>query len=93
MANAEIEGVAELFGEVLRGHRLERGMTQEELAFRAGVDRTFIYRLERGIRQLTITTLIGLALALDVPARDLAGETEDSYRRSFNPRRSPSRKR
>jgi transcriptional regulator with XRE-family HTH domain len=84
MANAEIIGVPKIFGEVLRRYRTDCGVTQEELAFRAGVDRTFIYRLERGIRQPTITTIIGLALALGVPASELVGETEARYRKSSN---------
>ena len=82
MANAEISGVPEIFGEVLRRHRTACGVTQEELAFRAGVDRTFIYRLERGVRQPSITTLIGVALALDIPASQLVAETEARYRKA-----------
>ncbi|MBL8459517.1 MAG: helix-turn-helix transcriptional regulator [Zoogloea sp.] len=49
-----------IFGEVLRRHRSEKNISLEELAHRADVDRTFASRLERGIRQPTITTLIGL---------------------------------
>lgn len=54
-------------------------MSQEELAFRAGVDRTFVSRIERGLRQPTITTLIGLGLALGVSAAELVRETETEY--------------
>ncbi len=79
MANDEILGVGKIFGEVLRDYRAECGVSQEELAFRAGVDRTFVSRLERGIRQPTITTLIGLARALGTPVSELAGETERRY--------------
>lgn len=79
MANAEIVGIPELFGEVLRSFRTARDISQEELAFRAGVDRTFISRLERGIRQPTITTLIGLAAAMEITAGELVAETEARY--------------
>lgn len=79
MANAADIGL--IFGEVLRRHRSEKGISQEELAFLAGVDRTFISRLERGIRQPTITTLIGIGQALGVSAADLVRETEKEYLR------------
>lgn len=42
--------IGAIFGEVLRRHRSEKNISQEELAFLAGVDRTFVSRLERGIR-------------------------------------------
>ena len=71
--------IGAIFGEVLRRHRSEKNISQEELAFLAGVDRTFISRLERGIRQPTITTMIGIGQALGVPAADLVRETEEAY--------------
>ena len=56
-------------------------ISQEELAFRAGVDRTFVSRIERGIRQPTITTLVGLGLALGISAAELVQEVEAEYRK------------
>lgn len=82
MANEQGSDIGEIFGGVLQRRRQEVGMTQEELAFRADVDRTFVSRLERGIRQPTITTLIGLGAALGVPAADLVRETEAEYRQA-----------
>jgi len=38
-----------------------------------------VYRLERGVRQPTITTLIGISQALGVSAVDLVGDTEKEY--------------
>lgn len=70
-----------IFGEVLRRHRSEKDISEEELAFLAGVDRTFVSRLERGIRQPTITTVIGIGQALGVSAADLVRETEEEYLR------------
>ena len=74
--------IAALFGEVLLRHRTHAGISQEELALRADVDRTFVSRLERGIRQPTITTLIVIAQALGVHAADLVRETEIALRRA-----------
>ena len=76
MASADSSDIGEIFGGVLQRRRLAVGITQEELAFRADVDRTFVSRLERGIRQPTITTLIGLSAALGITAADLVRETE-----------------
>lgn len=73
--------IGTLFGEVLTRHRTDAGISQEELALRADVDRTFVSRLERGIRQPTITTVITLAHALGVQAADLVRETEAALRR------------
>ena len=79
MGNMDSTHISRIFGKVLRRYRSERGITQEELAFQAGVDRTFVYRLERGVRQPTITTLIGMSRALGVSAVDLVGDTEKEY--------------
>jgi transcriptional regulator with XRE-family HTH domain len=81
MSSLQISEISAIFGEVLRHYRVERDISQEELAYLAGVDRTFISRLERGVRQPTITTLIGIGLALDVSAADLVRETEQVYRK------------
>lgn len=81
MASIEITDIGKIFGEVLRRYRSEKNISQEELAYRANVDRTFVSRLERGIRQPTITTLIGLGQALGVSAAELVQETEREYLR------------
>lgn len=81
MADMKVSEVGQIFGAVLQRHRAMVRISQEELAFRAGVDRTFVSRLERGIRQPTITTLIGLANALGVSAADLVKDTECEFLR------------
>lgn len=64
------------FGIVLQRSRTARGLSQEELAFRSNLDRTFISRLEGGLRQPTISTIIRLAQSLDTSAADLVAEVE-----------------
>ena len=81
MANSQIPNLGPVFGEVLRRYRTDMNISQEELAFRAGVDRTFVSRIERGIRQPTITTLVGLGLALGISAAELVREVEAEYRK------------
>lgn len=57
-----------IFGEVLKEQREKAGLSQEELAFEAGCNRTFVSMLERGLRQPTLTTLLKLGKALKIPA-------------------------
>lgn len=49
------------FGEALRRVRLAAGMTQEQLALEAGVQRNFISLIETGQNQPTINTIAKLA--------------------------------
>ena len=50
----------------LRRHGLEKGWTQEELAWRAGLNRTHLYRLEKGLQSMTLVTLKTIADTLEV---------------------------
>jgi transcriptional regulator with XRE-family HTH domain len=68
--------ISGLFGQVLREQRNSKGLSQEDLALIADVDRTFVSQMERGIRQPTITTLIKLAGALGIAASLLVQRVE-----------------
>jgi transcriptional regulator with XRE-family HTH domain len=48
----------------LRRLRVQRGLSQEHLAVDAGIDRTYVSRLERGLENPTVTVLEQLADAL-----------------------------
>lgn len=61
------------FGRTLAARRHRLGVSQEELAHRSGLHRTYIGGLERGERNPTITTLVKLAEGLDCRVRDLVG--------------------
>lgn len=76
MANSQPSDIQAAFARVLKRRRILANVSQEELAFQANVDRTFVSRLERGERQPTLTTLIGLGLALGTTATELVHETE-----------------
>ncbi|MED1555670.1 helix-turn-helix transcriptional regulator [Bacillus paramycoides] len=69
--------IEQIFGGVLQRHRLNSSMSQEELAFNSGLDRTYISLLERGKRKPTINTLFSLATALNVPPSQLIKELEE----------------
>lgn len=79
MSSPLLTDISSIFGEVLRRYRTQRNISQEELAYLASVDRTFISRLERGVRQPTITTLIGIGIALEIPAAHMLREVEAEY--------------
>jgi len=55
-----------LLGRNLRNWRLKRGMTQEQLALEAGMKRSYLSELERGLRNPTVRAIIRLAAALSV---------------------------
>jgi len=59
-------------GDRLRRLRTERGLTQEQLAERAGVSVDLVKKLEQGRRESArLTTLTALASALDVPRSEM----------------------
>jgi transcriptional regulator with XRE-family HTH domain len=51
--------------------RRERGLSQEELADRAGVHQTYLSGVERGRRNPTVTVLQKIAEALGLDIADL----------------------
>ena len=55
----------------LRSSRKRLGISQEELADRAHVHRTYVGAVERGEVNLSVDNIHRLAVALDVPAADL----------------------
>jgi transcriptional regulator with XRE-family HTH domain len=59
------------FGRRLRELRKERGLSQEELAFRAGLHRTYVSSAERGERNVSLINIKRLAKALGVDMCDL----------------------
>lgn len=67
-----------LFGEVISQLRRNLGLSQEDLADRAGVHRTYISQLERGLKSPTLAVLMKLAAALDVQASEILKQLEHS---------------
>jgi transcriptional regulator with XRE-family HTH domain len=59
------------FGRNVRDARLARGWTQEELGYETGLASVQISRIERGRREIRLTTLVRLLKALQVDAHDL----------------------
>jgi transcriptional regulator with XRE-family HTH domain len=56
----------EQFGDNLRRLRLDAGLTQMELSNRSGLDMAEISRLETGLRDVRLSTIVRLADGLEV---------------------------
>ncbi|MDR1748331.1 MAG: helix-turn-helix transcriptional regulator [Spirochaetaceae bacterium] len=61
----------EKFTNNMRKLRIEHNLSQEELADKAGLHRTYIGSVERGERNITIDVMEKICNALEVPITDL----------------------
>ena len=61
----------------LRQQRKKIGISQEDLAERCGLHRTYIGAIERSERNITLQTLERLAESLDVSPHDLLKNNRD----------------
>jgi transcriptional regulator with XRE-family HTH domain len=59
------------FGENVRAARKAKDWTQEDLAHSSGLAVVQVSRIERGVREIRLTTLLRLLDALDVPPDQL----------------------
>lgn len=59
------------FGARVRSLRMDLGLSQEDLADRAGLHRTYIGSIERGERNVSLINLYVLAAALQVEPKEL----------------------
>jgi len=64
----------DILGKRIRERRRELGLSQEALAHVAGLDRSYVGRIERGEHNLTFIALVRLARAMEC---DVAGLTVD----------------
>ncbi|MBM3173983.1 MAG: helix-turn-helix transcriptional regulator [Chloroflexi bacterium] len=60
-----------LFGARVRKCRLEAGLSQEELADRAGLHRTYIGGIERGERNVSLINIVRIANAMNLKPEQL----------------------
>ncbi len=64
-------------GRAVRTYREGLGLSQEELADRSGMHRTYVGGIERGERNISYANMLRLAGALGVPASQLLSRAED----------------
>lgn len=67
-----------IIGELVRYTRKRAGLTQDELANRAGLTRTSITNLEAGNQQIRVHTLLNLAKALGVSPQELLPRVDET---------------
>jgi len=77
-----MKGIEKRFGEAVRHWRNHRRHSQEQLAQRAGVHRTYVSDIERGMRNVSLQNIEKLARALEIHIvtlfADADGATEQS---------------
>ena len=78
----------EAFGQILKAVRSSRGLSQEQLAFKSELDRTFISMLERGQRQPSLTSILCISASLGIPADELIRKTVEIMDEDYQPRSS-----
>ena len=62
------------FGNVIKSHRKAHGISQEELALKAGLHRTYIGMIERGEKNLTLINILKISYALEIKISSLLDE-------------------
>ncbi len=67
-----------LLGEVLRGARMQRGMTLRELSAQARVSLGYISEIERGQKEASSELLASLCQAMDLPLSDVLRDVADA---------------
>lgn len=71
MDKTEKVNILKQFGEAVRTLRVEKKLTQEQLAKRTELHRTYIGDVERGGRNVSLVNLIRIARGLEVRPSDL----------------------
>ncbi len=66
-----METLQKRLGDRVRKLRSERKLSQEELAYKAGVHRTYLGGIERGERNPSLRNIAAIAKALDVTLSEL----------------------
>lgn len=66
----------EALGVAVRRLRICRGLSQEDLSAAAGLDRTYVSGIERGLRNPTVATLLKLSEVLGTTQAKLLGMAE-----------------
>lgn len=69
--------VRKTIGWNLRRLRVDKGLSQERLALEAGIDRSYVGRVERGMENVTVSTLEAISLTLNVHVSELFAIVDD----------------
>ncbi len=72
------EGLLAGFAQALRERRHATAISQEELAHRADLHRTYVSQLERGLKSPSLAAIQALAAALDLRPHQLVRAAEEA---------------
>lgn len=72
-------------GNIIRGHRISKNISQETLAERSNLTATYIGQLERGNMNPTVCTLYRITSALDISINELFDEAESNDKYPVSP--------
>lgn len=68
-----MDSAVQRFGQNVRAARLAREWTQEDLSHASGLAVVQVSRIERGVREIRLTTLLRLLAALELRPDELLG--------------------
>jgi transcriptional regulator with XRE-family HTH domain len=71
----------EAFGDAVRRLRADRGFSQEDFAAHAGISRTYMSEIERGVTNVSLDTIDKLARGLELGLGKLFHEVENQRSR------------
>ncbi|MYM28338.1 helix-turn-helix domain-containing protein [Duganella sp. CY15W] len=69
----------------IRAMRGRKGLSQEDLAFAAGLDRTYISQVERCVGNPSLKVLCSIAMVLEVDIQELFDAVADSALQALPP--------
>jgi len=69
----------EAFGKAIREHRNNQGLTQQALADKSKIHRTYISDIERGERNLSIDSMVAICDGLELTPASVLMNAESKY--------------
>ena len=69
------------FGNRVREERLRRGLSQEDLAYRSRLHRTYIGMIERAEKNITLINIEKISKALQIPLHELFNTGDENGRK------------
>lgn len=65
-----MKDIRKSYGEHLKAFRKKKGLSQEDLAFKSTIHRTYISEVERGRRNISIVNIAKIAKALNLSIKE-----------------------
>lgn len=72
----QLDGLNTALGNTIRSLRIEKGLTQEQLAEKCESSAVYISEIERGIKRPTFETVFAISLSLDMEFHAFVKELE-----------------